>query len=204
MSRRSPAQICLEEIVQLANETPAKKNGSAPPDDGPIELSRFDGRWHELARTPNPFQDNKPRRNGKKYSECIGSEADYRITGDGEITLRNTAKRRAKDNSIIKESAEGFGKLAEGSNGRMLKVTVGSPVWRFFQKALMNGGASYRIFSVGPVNKDGKYDWAVVGSRRFAFLLTRDRKVSEETRKEIVAAAKRHRIPTKRLIYRPG
>jgi apolipoprotein D and lipocalin family protein len=54
---------------------------STPPPstvDQRVDLSRYQGRWYEIARLPNRFQDN-----------CFNSTAEYTLRSDGKIVVVN-------------------------------------------------------------------------------------------------------------------
>jgi len=76
-------------------------NNSVPEPARPVELSRYLGRWYELASYPAPFQDG-----------CLATHADYSLAQDGSIRVLN-----------------GRAEVVEGSNNAKLKVSFFGPFY---------------------------------------------------------------------------
>lgn len=144
--------------------------------DFTVDLQRYAGLWNEVGRTPNDFQDNTLRRDGKDFGACFETTAEYAILDPATVSVTNTCTRRAADGTEIREVAEGEARVIEGSEGRRLSVAFGSPLAQFFQRAFGPSGGNYWIYCLGPVNGDGLYDWAVVSGedKDMLFVLTRD------------------------------
>lgn len=168
-----------------------------------MDLRRFVGQWYELARTPNRFEDNTPKKRGQRFSACYNATATYRIANPQKLRITNTCLRQSPQGTVIKDNADGIA-LVEGAGGRKLKVAFGSAVARAFQRLVTRGGGDYWIYCLGPVNDKGLYDWAVVSGpdKDFIFLMTREKSVSEETKDKILACARRNGLPVEELIYR--
>jgi apolipoprotein D and lipocalin family protein len=118
-----------------------------------FDLDRYLGRWHEVARVPNTFQDT-----------CAGDvTADYSRQPDGLIGVVNAC--RNTDGAI--ERAEGVARPAADGAGGKLQVTfvsaLGSPIW------LASG--DYWVIGL-----DRDYRWSVVGSpaRDYGWILARE------------------------------
>ncbi|MCC5984717.1 MAG: lipocalin family protein [Rhodobacteraceae bacterium] len=62
-----------------------------------LDLDRYAGRWHEVARFPVPFQRG-----------CTATTADYAVQADGTISVVNTCRRDRPDGPVsrIAGSAE--------------------------------------------------------------------------------------------------
>lgn len=127
--------------------------GSRPATVASFDLDRYLGRWHEVARLPNSFQD-----------ECAGEvTADYTLEPNGLIHVVNAC--RQADGAI--ERVEGVARPLAGEHDGKLEVTFvsafGTPVW-------LTAG-DYWVIGL-----DRDYRWAVVGSpdREYGWILARD------------------------------
>ncbi|HWT16686.1 MAG TPA: lipocalin family protein [Patescibacteria group bacterium] len=116
-----------------------------------IELDRYLGTWHEVARLPNRYQD-----------DCIsGTTATYLRGEDGEIVVRNACTaddgERLSVDGVAREVVSGSGNLQVRFAPRWLAWL---PVW-----------ADYWVLDLDP-----DYRWAVVGgpTRKFLWVLARE------------------------------
>lgn len=115
-----------------------------------VDLQRYSGQWHEVARYPNWFQRN-----------CVGeTTAVYTPLPDGTIRVENSC--RGKSGRI--EKAVGLAQVVPGSDNTKLKV-------RFF------GPFTGDYWVIGLDEKN--YSWAVVGhpSRKYLWILSRTPKM---------------------------
>lgn len=64
-----------------------------------LDLSRYEGRWYEIARFPNRFE-----------KDCVAVTADYARKPDGTIAVTNTCRKGGFDGPI--EAAEGTARIA--------------------------------------------------------------------------------------------
>ncbi len=169
-----------------------------------VKLPRYLGPWFEYARTPNQFQDNTLQRDGKEYGPCFAARTNYTASGENAINVRNACERRASDGSVVTDRVTGKAVLQAGTQGRKLQIAFGSGIARFFQRAISGGGFAYWIYCIGPVNTDGLYDWAVVSGpeKDYVFVLTRQRKIAEKVRAEILRCSQASGLPVEKLIYR--
>ena len=149
-------------------------DGKAPLEVVPsVDLTRYAGKWYEIARLPNRFQ-----------RDCAGNTtATYTVRPDGKITVRNecrTAHGRRK-------SATGTARVADskGPNTK-LKVTF---FWPFSGK--------YWIIDLDP-----KYRWAVVGEpgRAYLWILSREPQLETALYQQIVERAKQRGFDTEKLL----
>jgi apolipoprotein D and lipocalin family protein len=110
-----------------------------------VDLSRYLGVWHEIARYPNRFQ-----------SDCNGSSAVYSLRPDGDILVTNRC--RDKETGQAKESTGHAWVVDKESNAR-LKVSF---FWPF--------RGDYWIIDLG-----SNYEYAVVGTpnRKYLWILSR-------------------------------
>lgn len=102
---------------------------------GPVDLTRYAGRWYEIARFPNSFEEG-----------CVGVTAEYSLNDDGSVKVVNTCRKGALDGPV--EVAEGRATSDTADNDR-LKV----------------GFVSWLPFAVGDYwILDTDYQVAVIGN----------------------------------------
>ncbi len=169
-----------------------------------VELPRYLGDWYEYARTPNEFEDNTLSKGGKSFGPCFAARTTYRADGNDAISLKNSCERRASDGSTITDSITGKAVLRAGSQGRKLQIAFGSGIAQFFQRAISGGGFPYWIYCIGPANRNGLYDWAVVSgpNKDYIFVLTRAREISNKLRTKIFRCSAEQGLPVDKLIFR--
>lgn len=141
-----------------------------------VDLKRYTGTWHEIARLPNRFQ-----------RACVAdTQATYTLRPDGKITVLN----RCRTASGSTKSATGTARVADakGPNSK-LKVTF---FWPF--------SGDYWIIGL-----DAEYRWALVGEpgRDYLWILSRTPKLEEATYRHIVELARQQGFPTGSLMTTP-
>lgn len=111
-----------------------------------VEIERYMGRWYEIAKYPNTFEQN-----------CYGVTADYTLNPNGTVRVVNTC--RSEDGSKVIRVIEGVAEIADRNTNAKLTVYFFYPF-----------GAPYWI-----IDLDADYQYAVVGepSRRFLWILSR-------------------------------
>jgi apolipoprotein D and lipocalin family protein len=116
-----------------------------------VDLSRYLGLWHEVARLPQRFQDSATLR-------CEEVTAEYAALDAGRISVRNSCVN-ALDPARPRRVATGQAYVVEGSENTRLRVSF---FWPFY--------GDYWVFGLDP-----DYRWAVVGSpsRRSLWVLSR-------------------------------
>ena len=140
-------------------------NSAVPQPAKPVEISRYLGRWYEMARYEAPFQKG-----------CDNVTADYALRDDGKISVLNscvkngeltTAKGRAK---IVSDD--------EAPENAKLKVSFFGPFY-----------GDYWVLDRAAPNAQGNYDWSIVGepSGRYLWMLTRTKDPDEQVRAAIKA-----------------
>lgn len=126
-----------------------------------VDLKRYLGEWHEIARYPNWFQRN-----------CANHvTATYAPNADGSISVVNSCvSLKGKT-----ETAKGRATVVPGSGNAKLKVSFAPPF-----------KGDYWILAV-----DKNYQWALVGhpSRNYLWILARDSKISPALYSKIVQLA---------------
>jgi apolipoprotein D and lipocalin family protein len=128
-----------------------------------VDLVRYAGKWHEIARLPNFFQ-----------KKCAGDvTATYTLRPDGKITVVNACRK--SDGSMT--TAEGTARIANKS-GPNTKLKV-SFFWPF--------SGDYWIIDLDP-----EYRWVAIGEprRRYFWVLSRDPHMDEATLAPILERAK--------------
>ena len=129
----------------------ARKRTSGLPTVDSVDLSRFLGRWFEIARIPNRFEKN-----------CIGdTTATYTRADAGTIAVVNSCRR--PDGGL--EEVKGTARVVDTATNAKLKVTF---LWPFT--------GDYWIIGL-----DADYRWAVVGEprRRFLWVFSREARMSD-------------------------
>jgi apolipoprotein D and lipocalin family protein len=128
-----------------------------------VDLTRYAGKWYEIARLPNRFQ-----------RDCASdTSATYTLRPDGKITVLNQC--RQSDGRV--KSATGTGRLAGGKEpNSKLRVTF---FWPFY--------GNYWIIDLEP-----DYRWAVVGEpdRKYFWILSREPQLDEALYSQIVERAR--------------
>jgi lipocalin len=138
-----------------------------------VNLQKYTGTWYEIARLPNRFE---------KGLKCV--TATYQLREDGKITVIN--KGHKVENPQKAEKVEGWAKVPNPEEPGKLKVTF---FWPFFGK--------YWI-----IDLDADYQYALVGSpsRKYLWVLARDKKLKEDTYKKLLKTAKEKGFDTSNLI----
>lgn len=116
-----------------------------------VDLTRYTGRWYEIARLPNRFQKG-----------CLASTADYVLRSDGEIDVINSC-RDAEDNTL--RQVKGRAWVVDPVGNARLKVSF---FWPF--------RGDYWIIELGK-----EYEYAVVGTpdRKYLWVLSRTETMSD-------------------------
>lgn len=136
-----------------------------------VDLQRYVGRWYEIARLPNRFQE-----------ECTGNvTATYVVLENGEIKVVNRCQKADGDSS----EAEGIARRAspEEPNSK-LKVRFAPSFLSFLPFVWGN----YWIIELAP-----DYSYAVIGepNREYLWVLARTPKMEKQTLQEILERAKK-------------
>lgn len=144
-----------------------------------LDISRYAGQWHEIARLPMYFQ-----------RDCVGEvTAHYTLRDDGLVGVRNACRKRDGD----MQTADGIARRVAGHPGR-LQVRF-APDWLAWVPFVW---ADYWIIDLDP-----GYQWAVVGGpdRKYLWVLSRtpsmDRGLLEGIKARAVAAG--YRLDTLQL-----
>jgi apolipoprotein D and lipocalin family protein len=117
-----------------------------------VNLTRYAGKWYEIARYPNSFQ-----------RQCAGDvTAEYTLEPSGRIRVVNRCRKA--DGTM--DSAEGVAKRTPGAPDSQLKVRFAPAVFSFIPAVW----GDYWIIGLAP-----DYSYAVVGdpSRKYLWILSR-------------------------------
>jgi apolipoprotein D and lipocalin family protein len=140
-----------------------------------VDLSRYVGRWYEIARYPNRFQ-----------RKCAGdTSATYSLLPSGEIQVINACRKQ--DGSI--DEAKGKAKIVDKQSNAKLKVSF---FWPFY--------GAYWIIGLDP-----EYRWAVVGhpDRKYLWILSRSAQMSEAEYNEALRVIRAKGYDESRLMKTP-
>ncbi len=123
-----------------------------------VDLKKYVGLWHEIAKIPNRFQ-----------KQCVkGTTANYELKENGEIRVINSCID--KDNELDK--TEGVARIVDNKSNAKLEVSFFSilgwrPIW-----------GDYWIIGL-----DENYQWAIVGTpnRKYGWILSRTPQLEKAT-----------------------
>lgn len=146
-----------------------------------VDLGRYTGLWHEIARIPNRFQRQCAR----------DSLAVYTLRGDGTLGVLNQCRKR--DGAV--EEARGVARVVDPVSRARLKVSLVSFLgWRPFW-------GDYWIIGLDP-----DYGWAVVGDpgRRFGWILARSTTLDPAAQSAIEVVLERNGYNRKSFQFAPA
>ena len=134
-----------------------------------LDLDRYLGTWSEIASIPQFFQ-----------RKCVrDTTATYSLAESARLRVENTCTR----DDGGKERVEGRARLVDPESPAKLEVTF---VELFGDYRFWIGGG-YWVIAL-----DNDYQWAVVGhpSRRYGWVLARDRRLSPTALAEVIGRIK--------------
>ena len=137
-----------------------------------VDLSRYAGRWYEIARLPNKFQ--------KKCAS--GVAATYELRSDGKVKVINECRKASGEIT----RATGKAKVADKKTNAKLKVTF---FWPFY--------GDYWIFDLG-----SNYEYALVGEpkRRYFWILSRTREMNTALYDQLLEKARQQGFDVSRVV----
>jgi apolipoprotein D and lipocalin family protein len=138
-----------------------------------VDISRYIGVWHEIARYPHSFQEG-----------CVGSKATYALRDDGKISVLNECYDKSFSGKI--RSAKGKAWIVDKETNAKLKVSF---FWPF--------AGDYWIIDLGK-----NYEYAVIGhpKRKYLWILSRTKEIEGEVYEAILSRLKDDQYDTSRLI----
>ena len=139
---------------------------------GAVDLSRYAGRWYEIARLPNRFE--------KKCADSV--TATYTLRSDGKVDVVNRCRKENGEYT----TATGKAKIVDKKTNAKLKVTF---FWPFY--------GDYWILDLGP-----NYEYAVVGApnRDYLWILSRTPQLDEQLYQQLLAKMATRGFATERMI----
>lgn len=139
-----------------------------------LDLERYMGKWYEIARLPHPFQKG-----------CEATQAMYSVRADGQIDVTNSCHKNAVNGPV--SSVRGRARRPSSALPGQLEVSFFRPFW-----------SAYYVLSLAP-----DYGYAVVGhpSRKYAWILCRDRHMTPATLAPLVALLNADGFDTTKLIF---
>jgi apolipoprotein D and lipocalin family protein len=145
-----------------------------------VERSRYTGKWYEIARLPNRFQN-----------KCAGEvTANCSLLEGGQLKVVNECR---KDNGQS-DKAEGQARLASGSRSNSkLKVRF-APSWLSWLSAVWG---DYWIIDLAP-----DYSYSVVGTpdRKYLWILSRKPQLDETIYQRIIEQTAARGFDVSRLV----
>ncbi|WP_144109464.1 lipocalin family protein [Paraburkholderia sp. BCC1886] len=142
--------------------SPAGKSGNArvPQPAKPVDLTRYVGRWYEMARYENGFERN-----------CEAVTADYAARDDGLIDVTNSCRKG--DVNGPPDVSQGRAKIVAGSGDAKLKVSFFGPFY---------------VGNYWVLDHADDYSWSIVGepSGRFLWILTREARPAANVRQALI------------------
>lgn len=139
---------------------------------GAVDLSRYAGRWYEIARLPNRFE--------KKCADSV--TATYTLRSDGRVDVVNRCRKANGEYT----TARGKAKIVDKKTNAKLKVTF---FWPFY--------GDYWILDLGP-----NYEYAVVGApnRDYLWILSRTPQLDEQLYQRLLRETATRGFATDRMI----
>jgi apolipoprotein D and lipocalin family protein len=125
----------------------------------PISLDRYVGRWYEIARFPNNFEEG-----------CAGVTAEYAALPDGKVSVVNTCHKDTPEGQA--RQSRGTARIVDAATKAKLKVTF---FWPF--------EGDYWV-----LDRAEDYSWALVGepSGRYLWMLARAPRISDDLKADLL------------------
>jgi apolipoprotein D and lipocalin family protein len=144
-----------------------------------VDLARYQGKWHEIARLPAWFQRG-----------CTDTTAFYKILEPGTVSVRNECVTE----SGKRKSTTGTARVTDPETNAKLKVVFDNWFSRLFSWLMK---ANYWILYVDP-----EYHTALVGTpdRKYLWILARTPTLSDATYAALVDRCRTLGFDTTRLI----
>lgn len=159
-------KFCLTALLTslLSFSAFAEKNETPLTTVDAVDLTRYVGKWYEVASIPASFQ-----------RKCIGGvTAEYSILNDGDIKVVNSCdEKNGKKNVAVARA-----KIADKASNAKLKVAF----FKFLGHYVFLFAGDYWIIDLDP-----NYQWAVIGApnRKFGWILSRTPSLPQTTLNEI-------------------
>lgn len=182
LPRRHLAPLVAAAVLAFATPAGAQPRLLTVP---AVDLQRYAGTWHEVARLPNRFQ-----------SHCVAdTSAQYTPRDDGTVSVVNRCRTNGSGEPEW-DVAEGLARPVDRTNAR-LQVSFLPAALRW----LPIGWGDYWVIELDP-----DYRWSVVGepSRRYLWVLSRTPSLPAETLDGILGRAREMGFPVERVVVSGG
>lgn len=138
-----------------------------------VDLEKYTGKWYEIARLPNSFEQGL---------KC--TSAEYQLKDNGKLKVINRGHQI--ENPQQTASAKGFARIPDKSKPGKLKVYF---FWPF--------GGDYYI-----IDLDKEYQYVLVGSpsRKYLWILARGKELDQQIYDKLVDRANELGFDTEKLI----
>ncbi|MBR4598048.1 MAG: lipocalin family protein [Opitutales bacterium] len=138
-----------------------------------VDINKYMGTWFEIARLETPFQRGK-----------FNSKAEYKLSGDGSVSILNSAED--KDGRKSFASARAY--APDSDDFSKLRVSFFRPFY-----------TDYFILEIDP-----DYQWALVGGgggKKYLWILSRTPELDDATLNKIITLAQSRGYDTTKLLY---
>jgi apolipoprotein D and lipocalin family protein len=143
-----------------------------------VDLQRYAGTWHEIARLPNRFQ-----------AQCAAEvTATYTPRDDGTVGVVNRCRTKAG----TLDAAEGLARPQDDTNTKLTVSFLPSALrWLPF------GRGDYWVIALDP-----EYRWVMVGEprREFLWVLAREPVMPQDTLESLLGQAREAGFPVERVM----
>jgi apolipoprotein D and lipocalin family protein len=178
LTRSAAIAILLAALAASCASQPLGRNPAVPlGQPAEIDVMRYLGKWHEIARFPNGFQRG-----------CVASTAEYGLTSTPYLSVVNRC--RLEGQSTFSRTATGRIRKTDGGTGQ-LEVSFFGP---FF--------ADYWV-----LDRAEDYSWSLVGepTGRYLWILARTPTISEALKADLLGRLRARGYDTDKLIWgEPG
>ena len=158
-------------LASCANQPVYRVSNEAVKTVSSVDLNRYLGKWYEIYRLPNWFEDE----------DCQTVTAEYSLRDDGHVKVLNTCYKANK-----KQEAIGIAKVVEGSNNAKLKVSFFRPFYGDYW--VLDLASDYSWVLIG--EPSGKYFW----------ILARDKSLSPALEATLLSKAEKLGYSRKDLV----
>jgi apolipoprotein D and lipocalin family protein len=168
--------ICSSSLISTALLFAATQSSPGSVQLAPVsgfEISRYLGTWYEIARMPSWFE-----------KDLVNTTANYSLMENGMVRVVNEGHKKSADGK--RAQAKGKAKFASAHDIGHLKVSFFEPFY-----------ADYVILSLDKEN----YQYAMVGSNKLLWILSRTPQLDKDIIEAMLAKAKESGFNLDKLIY---
>ena len=161
-------------LVTLAScSVPPEMRTDNIPTVDQFDLNRYLGKWYEIARLPNRFEENLEQ-----------VTANYSLKEDGDIKVVNRGFNTEENEW---EEAEGNARVKDNKNPSHLEVSF---FWIFY--------SDYKVIAL---DKDN-YQWSMVTSKskKYLWILSRSKALEDSTYNSLIETAKGYGFDVESII----